>query len=86
MNEQINLVGESVVELSNLDEVKVFLFREMQEKRHILACPQTLYKCAMDICPLQDPTVGSKAMVLVPSLRRNPTAPKRIMKNGYPHT
>lgn len=75
MIEQIDLVRESVVELLNLYEVKVFPFKETQEKRHILECPQNLYKCAIDIRPPQDPNVGNKAIILVPYLRRNSTPP-----------
>ncbi|XP_033515561.1 uncharacterized protein [Nicotiana tomentosiformis] len=80
--EEMNLVesGE-IIEFSSLNEVKMYLFREMQEKRYILSCPPALYKCSMDIRPPQDPTVGSHAMILVPSLRRNPILHAR-MENG----
>lgn len=80
MNEPIDLIGESVVELGSLNKVKIFLFREGQEKRHILVCPPDLFKCAMDIRPPQDPTVGNKAMILVPTLRRSSHL---SMENGH---
>lgn len=53
----VNLIPESLVVISNLNEVKVFLFTEMQEQRQILSCPPALFKCSMDIRPPQDPTV-----------------------------
>lgn len=83
INDSIDLIGESVVELGSLNEVKVFLFKEAQEKRHILICPRDLYKCAMDICPPQVPTVGNEAMILVPSLRRSSHL---SMENGHKPT
>lgn len=86
MIEQIDLVGESVVELSNLNEVTVFFFKETQEKRHILVCPRNLYNCAIDIRPPQDPTMCNKAIIPVTSLRRNSTPPRRMMENDHPPT
>lgn len=69
--EPLNLLLERVLEISSLDGVKVFLFSERQEKRHVLSCPLALYKCSMDIRPPHDPTIGNRAMILVPSLRKN---------------
>lgn len=85
MNKEIDLVGESVVKLSNLDEVKVFLFMETHKKRHILACPRNLTKCSMDIRPPHDPTVDNMVVILVPSLKRNSTTPRVLMENGHAH-
>lgn len=76
IEEEVNLVGELLVESTNLDELKVYLFEEMQEKRLILACPVSLFKFTMDMRPPQDLTVGKIAMILVPSLRRNPIFPQ----------
>jgi len=70
--ETLHLLLERVLEIASLDGVKVFLFSERQEKRHVLSCPLALYKCSMDIRAPQDPTVGNRAMIVVPSLRRNP--------------
>lgn len=41
-----------------------------------------LYKCIMDMRPRHDPNVGSYAMILVPSLRGNPTFQTGRRDNG----
>lgn len=73
-------------ELSNLDEVKLFLFKEALEKRHILIFPPNFLKCSMDIRPPHDPTVGNMAMILVPTLTRSSTTPRYFLFNGQSHT
>lgn len=59
MEDPINLIGELMVESSNLDEVKVFLFEEMREKRHILACQNSLFKCTLQVYYGHPPIPGS---------------------------
>nr|XP_033512504.1 uncharacterized protein LOC117277192 [Nicotiana tomentosiformis] len=84
IGEPLNLGLEQIMEFSNLDGVKVYLFTEMQEKRHVLNCPLALYKCSMDIRPPQDPTVGNRAMILVPSIRRSHVFLEGMRENGDP--
>lgn len=79
------LRSEEILEFSSLNKVKVTLFREMLEKRYILSCPPAIYKCSMDIRPLQYPTVGSHAVILFPSLRRNPSFLTNKMENETTH-
>lgn len=55
----------------------------MREKRHILICSNTLYKCTLGIHPPQDPTVGKHAMIPVPSLRRNHVFPQGSLENDH---
>lgn len=39
IEEHINIGSEQLLDFSNLDGIKVYLFTKMQEKRHVLNCP-----------------------------------------------
>lgn len=84
--EELNLIQPSLVEFLSLNEVKVFLFTEMQDQKQILSCLMGLYKCSIDIRPPQDPTVAQHEMILVPNLRRNSCFVALVMENGNPST
>lgn len=70
------LHNELTMEFASLGEVKVLLFREMQDKKIIFSCPMALYKCSLDIRPPQDLIIGKHAIttrlvILSPSMSFN---------------
>ncbi|KAH0652418.1 hypothetical protein KY290_030851 [Solanum tuberosum] len=88
VEEAIALMRETRTKIGFLKEIKIIIFKERFEKKHILICPPHLLKSSIDIRAPRNPGVGNFVVILNPYLATlNPLRMERDMtENGTNQT
>ncbi|KAH0765497.1 hypothetical protein KY285_001368 [Solanum tuberosum] len=88
VEEAISLMRETRTKIGVLKEIKIIIFKERFEKKHILICPPHLLKSSIDIRAPRNPGVGNFVVILNPYLATlNPLRMEREMtENGTNQT